>query len=144
MEMKQEALFEINTMTNETKRKVARLLSSYRSLSSVIAAMALDMPTQAVTVNYTPSESQRTNAPTSKTEAIIIAKERLEEKKRIKQKLDIIYDGLDERGKKIWEMHFVLGRFDEIVADELNVSKRQYYREKDRLIRQVAEVFYWM
>lgn len=142
--MEQQALFETDTLTTEVRRKVERLLSAYRSMGSVIAAMELDVPGPSLTANYTPSESKRSNLPSSQTEKIILMRERLEEKKRTKQKLDIIYEGLDERRKRIWDLRYTIGRYDDIVIDELNISRRQYFREKTSIIREVAEAFYWL
>jgi hypothetical protein len=36
----------------------------------------------------------------------------------------------------------MLGRFDDVVIGETDISRRQYYREKDNLLRIVAEAFY--
>jgi DNA-directed RNA polymerase specialized sigma subunit len=68
--------------------------------------------------------------------------ERLQEKTRIKRKLDILHNELHDRQKHIWEKRYIFGFFDDDVISDLKISRRQYYREKNELLSLVAEAFY--
>lgn len=130
------------TLTKETRRKVERLLSSYRSMGAIIAAMESDIPEQRMTQNYNISESQRTESISSQVESIILAKEKIDQKKKTKEKLDRVYKSLRPIQQEIWEQRYVHGRYDDIVIMELDVSRRKYYREKTAMIIAIAEVFF--
>lgn len=129
-------------LSRQASKKVEKLLSSYGSMEAIIESMEKDVPEQKVTVNYNPSESQRDNQSSSQLEKIVMIKEKIDEKKLIKAKLDRIYESLRKNQKEIWDRRYVLGYFDDDVIDDLGISRRQYYREKDNLKRIVAEAFY--
>lgn len=134
-----------DTLTKDVRRKVERLLSSYRSMDAIIKAMESDLPQQPLTQNYNISESQRTEVSAdkaSKIEMVLLAKEKLEHKKKVKRKLDNIYNSLRKEQQDIWDMRYVDGQYDEDVIYQISISTRKYYREKTSLIRSVAEVFY--
>jgi hypothetical protein len=59
--------------------------------------------------NYQPCESQLTNLFNSTVENIVMVRDKLEQKKIIKSKLDRIYDLLRAVQKTIWEQRYMLG-----------------------------------
>lgn len=129
-------------LNGATSKKVEKLLSSYGNMEAIIESMEKDIPEQSVTVNYAPSESQRSNKPSSQVENITMIKEKIAEKKIIKAKLDRIYQSLKRSQKDIWDKRYILGYFDDDVINDIGISRRQYYREKESLKRIVAEAFY--
>lgn len=129
-------------LNGATSKKVEKLLSSYGNMEAIIESMEKDVPEQTVTVNYAPSESQRSNKPSSQVENITMIKEKIAEKKIIKAKLDRIYQSLKISQKDIWDKRYILGYFDDDVINDIGISRRQYYREKESLKRIVAEAFY--
>jgi ArpU family phage transcriptional regulator len=129
-------------LNKHTSRKVEKLLSSYGNMEAIIESMEKDVPEQKVTVSYAPCESQRSNKPNSQIENITMIKDKIAEKKIIKAKLDRIYRSLKKSQKEIWDKRYVLGYFDDDVINDIGISRRQYYREKENLKRTVAEAFY--
>jgi ArpU family phage transcriptional regulator len=129
-------------LSGQSSKKVEKLLSSYRNMEAIIESMEKDIPEQKTTVSYQLRESQNTSQPTSQVENIVLIKLRINEKKIIKAKLDRIYESLRPRQQDIWEKRYILGYYDDDVIDDIGISRRQYYREKDNLKRVVAEAFY--
>jgi cellobiose phosphorylase len=110
MEQKQLSFIDA-TLSKDTRRKVERLLSSYRNIDAIIKRMEEDLPETKLTPNYQASESQRTNQFNSTVENIVMVRDKLEQKKVIKNKLDRVYDSLRPVQKTIWEQRYMLGRF---------------------------------
>ena len=129
-------------LNKQARKKAEKLLRSYRNMDAIIESMEKDIPGTKMTVNYEASESQRSNQFSSQVENIVMIREVLDQKRVTKQKLDIVYKSVREVQRKIWNCAYVDGEFDEFVIDKINISRRQYYREKSSLIKVVAEVFY--
>jgi ArpU family phage transcriptional regulator len=135
-------LFEMDTLTKEKRRGVERLLFQYKSMSSIIRAMEKDIPSPKMTPSYDLKEGTGGINTSSEVEKIILAKEKVEEKRRIKEKLEILRQGMNEKQQRIWDYRYDRGWYDDAVIAEIDTSHRQYHREKTNLIRQVAEAFY--
>ena len=128
----------------KTRQKTEKILSSYRNLEAIIESMEKDLPEQSVTVNYQVSESQRSNQFNSKVENVVMIRDKVHQKRIMKAKLDRIYKSLREVQQEIWQYRFMEGMFDDLVIAEIDISRRQYYREKSALIKVVAESFYFI
>jgi len=131
-------------ISKKTRQKVEKLLSGYRNLEAIIESMEKDLPETKVTVNYEASESQRSNQFSSQVENIVMIRDKVHQKKIMKAKLDRIYKSLREVQQEIWQYRFMEGMFDDLVIAEIDISRRQYYREKSALIKVVAESFYFI
>jgi len=129
-------------LTKQARKKAEKLLRSYRNMDAIIESMEKDIPGTKMTVNYEASESQRSNQFSSQVENIVMIRDTLYQKKITKAKLDILYKSMREVQQKIWVYAYVDGIFDDLAIDEINISRRQYYREKSALIKVVAEAFY--
>lgn len=125
----------------ESKRKVTRILRSYGNLEAIIKSMSVEMPK--MTVNYEASESQRGNQFYSSTEQVVIKNFELETKLAIKEKLDYIYETINDTKRDIWQLRFIEGYTDEQTIIQLKFSKREkYFGEKFALMGMVADSFY--
>jgi len=129
-------------LTKQDRKKAEKLLRSYRNMDAIIESMEKDLPETKMTVNYEASESQRSNQFSSQVENIVMIRDTLYQKKITKSKLDILYKSMREVQQKIWVYAYVDGIFDDLAIGEINISRRQYYREKSALIKVVAEAFY--
>ena len=129
-------------LTKQARKKAEKLLRSYRNMDAIIESMEKDIPGTKMTVNYDASESQRSNQFSSQVENIVMIRDTLYQKKITKSKLDILYKSVREVQQKIWVYAYVDGIFDDLAIGEINISRRQYYREKSALIKVVAEAFY--
>ena len=129
-------------LTKQARKKAEKLLRSYRNMDAIIESMEKDIPGTKMTVNYDASESQRSNQFSSQVENIVMIRDTLYQKKITKAKLDILYKSVREVQQKIWVYAYVDGIFDDLAIGEINISRRQYYREKSALIKVVAEAFY--
>ena len=129
-------------LTKQDRKKAEKLLRSYRNMDAIIESMEKDLPETKMTVNYEASESQRSNQFSSQVENIVMIRDTLYQKKITKAKLDILYKSVREVQQKIWVYAYVDGIFDDLAIGEINISRRQYYREKSALIKVVAEAFY--
>ena len=129
-------------LTKQARKKAEKLLRSYRNMDAIIESMEKDLPGTKMTVNYEASESQRSNQFSSQVENIVMIRDTLYQKKITKAKLDILYKSMREVQQKIWVYAYVDGIFDDLAIGEINISRRQYYREKSALIKVVAEAFY--
>jgi len=129
-------------LTKQDRKKAEKLLRSYRNMDAIIESMEKDLPETKMTVNYEASESQRSNQFSSQVENIVMIRDTLYQKKITKSKLDILYKSMREVQQKIWVYAYVDGIFDDLAIGEININRRQYYREKSALIKVVAEAFY--
>lgn len=128
-------------LDKKAKREVTKLLRSYGNLEAIIKSMSIEMPK--MTPNYEASESQRGNQFYSSTETAVLKNIELETKIKTKEKLDIIYETLDDRKKDIWRFRFIEEYTDEQTMIQLNITKREtYFGQKFELMGMVADSFY--
>lgn len=128
-------------LDKKAKREVTKLLRSYGNLEAIIKSMSIEMPK--MTPNYESSESQRGNQFYSSTENVVMKNIELETKIKTKEKLDIIYETLDDRKKDIWRLRFIEEYTDEQTMIQLNITKREtYFGQKFELMGMVADSFY--
>src|SRR5690606_20828047 len=92
-------------LDKKAKREATRILRSYGNLDAIIKSMSVDMPK--TTASYSGNESQRDNQFYSSTEDTAIKRIQLEMKIKQKQKLDIIYDSINQEKKNIWDLRFI-------------------------------------
>lgn len=132
------------TLSKRAKREIKRLMRSYGTLEALIKSMSVDMPEQSMTVNYSPSESQRNNQFNSNVENIAIKRESLQEKIRQKQKLDYIYQSLRDEQKEIWNLRFIDDYTDEQTMIQMGMSsnRKKYFNDKYELMGLIADAFY--
>jgi hypothetical protein len=141
--------YEEEKLTTQIRRKAEQILSSYRSLDAQIENLKYDL-TEVKETKVTPSydlrESSSNGSVSNTIESMYLKiedlKERLNEKVRTKKKLDTIYNSLQKREVEIWEQRYIYGFFDDDVIDSLDISRRKYYREKNGLLKLIAEAFY--
>lgn len=140
------AVFEEEKLSTQIRRKAEQILSSYRNLDAIIKIMQMDLPGIKLTASYELKEGSSGGGVSNTIESNYIRQEEIEErlkhKQDLKTKLDEIHNSLSDRQRDIWELRYTKGWFDEVVYGQLNVSKRQYYREKNNIISLVAEAFY--
>ncbi|MEH7514123.1 DUF1492 domain-containing protein [Gottfriedia acidiceleris] len=138
--------FKKNRLTTPVRRKAEQILSSYRNLDALIKIMQMDLPSCKLTPSYELKEGSSGGSVSNTIESMYIRKEeieeRLQQKQQLKLKLDKIHNSLNERKKDIWELRYLRGWFDDLIIAELDISRRQYYREKNELLCLVAEAFY--
>jgi ArpU family phage transcriptional regulator len=129
-------------LDKKAKREVTRILRSYGTLDALIKSMSVEMPK--MTVNYEPSEAQRGNQFYSSTEDLVIKAMQLEIKKKQKEKLDIIYESLNQEKRDIWEKRFIEGFTDEQTMIQMNLAsnRNKYFGEKYDLMGMIADSFY--
>jgi ArpU family phage transcriptional regulator len=128
------------TLTREVRRKAEKLMSRYKNIEAIIESKKLDLSTK-MTVNYQPSESQRSNQFHSESERLALTQLDIEDYVLTKKKLDLVYNSLDPRQKEIWEKRYLLGQYDIDVYNDLKIPDRTYYRLKKEMILVVAEAF---
>ncbi|WP_129692332.1 DUF1492 domain-containing protein [Gottfriedia acidiceleris] len=140
------AIYEDTKLSKGIRRKAEQILSSYRNLDALIKIMQMDLPSVKVTPSYELKEGSSGGSVSNTVESMYIRKEeiaeRLQQKQQLKIKLDKIHNSLNERKKDIWELRYIRGWFDDLIIAELDISRRQYYREKNALLNLVAEAFY--
>lgn len=138
--------YEEEKLTTQIRRKAEQILSSYRNLDALINIMKMDLPQIKLTPTYELKEGSSGGGISNTIESMYIRQEeiqeRLKQKQDLKSKLDEIYASLSDRQREIWELRYSKGWFDDVVYAQLDVSKRQYYREKNNIIQLVAEAFY--
>lgn len=129
-------------LNKETKREVSKILRSYGTLAAIIQSMSVDMPR--TTPNYQTSEAQRGNQFYSSTEDTVLKKIQLEMKVKQKEKLDIIYNSINQEKKDIWDYRFVGGYNDEQTLYHMNLTgnRNKYFGEKYELMGMIADSFY--
>lgn len=128
-------------LDKKAKREAARILRSYGNIEALIKSMSIEMPK--MTPTYEASEAQRGNQFYSSTENVVLKNIELETKIRTKEKLDIIYEAIDDAKKDIWHLRFIEGYTDEQTMSQLNYSKREtYFGQKFELMGMVADSFY--
>jgi ArpU family phage transcriptional regulator len=141
-----EQVYEEFKLTSVIRRKAEKILSSYRYIDAQIENLKYDLPQIKLTPSYELRESSSNGEVSNTIESMYIKiediEERLQEKTRIKRKLDILHNELHDRQKHIWEKRYIFGFFDDDVINDLKISRRQYYREKNELLSLVAEAFY--
>jgi ArpU family phage transcriptional regulator len=128
-------------MDRNTRRKVESLLGSYRNLPAIIKTLEMDLPETKMTVNYSPSESQRGNGFSSETERIALLFDKVEDKKKVLEKLNILYNSFREEQQTIWIQRYAEGKYDDMIYNDLRISERKYYRLKREILYVVAEAF---
>lgn len=125
-----------NLSKNE-RRTAERYMRQYRNLETIIESKKLNLTEiQAVSFDDEPS---KTNKFHSDTETKAIQRLDIEKYKDVKRLLDMAYQSVNQRQKLIWDEHYIDGRFDIDIYYGHNIPKRTYYREKNELIRVVAE-----
>jgi ArpU family phage transcriptional regulator len=142
--MGQEQMSYIDTkMDRNTRRKVEGLLGSYRSLPAIIKTLEMDLPEKRtkMTVNYEASESQRGNGFHSQTETLALLSLKIDDKKKVLEKLNILYNSFREEQQTIWIQRYVEGKYDDMIYNDLRISERKYYRLKREILYVVAEAF---
>jgi ArpU family phage transcriptional regulator len=129
-------------LDKKAKREVTKILRSYGNLEAIIKSMSVDMPK--ITPSYEGNESQRDNQFYSSTEDTAIKRVLLEEKKKIKEKLDIIYESINKEKKQIWNYRFIDGYSDEHTMIEMHLTsnRNKYFGEKYELMGMIADSFY--
>src|SRR5690625_2644301 len=95
------------------------------------------MPSRTSAIKENPV--QESNKFRSEAETYAMESIKIDEYEAIKKLLDIAYESVKPIQKKIWDEHFIDGRKDTDVYYGNDISKRTYYKEKDELIRVVAE-----
>jgi ArpU family phage transcriptional regulator len=126
-------------LDKEAKRKIGKLMSSYKNIEAIIESRKLDAPK--LVVNYQASESQRGNQFNSDTENLALNRIELDEFITTKKKLDLVYDSLKPVQQNIWYQRFLLGCYDVDVYTDLNLTDRTYYRLKKEMMVVVGEAF---
>jgi hypothetical protein len=129
-------------LDKQAKREVSRILRSYGNLGAIIKSMSVDMPK--TTPNYEASEAQRGNQFYSSTESTVLRKMQLEMKVKQKEKLDIIYNSINQEKKDIWDYRFIGGYNDEQTLYHMNLTsnRNKYFGEKYELMGMIADSFY--
>lgn len=129
-----------DNLNRKTKREAEKLLSSYKNLDAIIESKKIDFSSK-MTVNYQTSESQRGNQFHSEAERMTFVKLDIEEYILTKRKLDLVYESLKPIQQRIWELRYMVGKYDVDVYEELGVDHRKYYRLKREMIAIVADAF---
>lgn len=144
-----EQVYEEEKLTTRIRRKTEQILSSYRNLDAQIKNLEYDLREvreTKLTPSYELKESSSNGEVSNTIESMYLKleniEERLQDKTRTKRKLDILHEGLHARQKCIWEKRYIFGFFDDDVIQDIKISRRQYYREKNELLSLVAEAFY--
>jgi hypothetical protein len=129
-------------LDKRAKREVSRILRSYGNLEAIIKSMSVDMPK--TTPSYEASESQRDNQFYSSTEDIAFRIIQLEIKNKQKEKLDIIYESINQDKRDIWNYRFIEGYNDEQTMIQMNLTsnRNKYFGEKYELMGMIADSFY--
>ncbi|MFC0188472.1 hypothetical protein ACFFJY_09255 [Fictibacillus aquaticus] len=132
------------TLSKRAKREVMRLMRSYGTLEAIIKSMSVDLPEQSMTVNYNPSEAQRSNQFNSGVENIVVMRDSLLQKKIQKEKLDIIYESVHDDQRKMWDLRFIQDYTDEQTMIQMNLTtnRKKYFKEKYELMGMIADAFY--
>jgi hypothetical protein len=129
-------------LDKKAKREATRILRSYGNLDAIIKSMSVDMPK--TTASYSGNESQRDNQFYSSTEDAAIKRIQLEMKIKQKEKLDIIYESINQEKKDIWDLRFIGGFNDEQTMIQMNMTsnRNKYFGEKYELMGMIADSFY--
>lgn len=129
-------------LDKKAKREVTKILRSYGNLEALIKSMSVDIPK--TTPNYEVSEAQRGNQFYSSTEEAVFKKMHLEIKIKQKEKLDIIYESINQEKKDIWDYRFIGGFTDEQTMYHMNLTsnRNKYFGEKYELMGMIADSFY--
>jgi len=125
---------------SKERREVIRHMQQYNNLSAIIESKKLDlMPSPTSTLKESPV--QESNHFRSGAEDYMFRSLEIDELINHKKKLDTAYNNVNDNQRLIWDEHFVNRVKDiEIYDDPMNnITKRNYYREKDELLRVVAE-----
>lgn len=125
-------------INSKERRSIIRYMSQYKNIEAIIQSKKLDlMPSRTSSIKENPV--QESNEFRSEAETYTINSMKIDEYEAIKKLLDIAYNSVKPIQKKIWEEHFIDGRKDTDVYYGNDIAKRTYYKEKDELIRVVAE-----
>src|SRR5690625_414907 len=125
-------------LKSKERRSVVRYMEQYRNLEAIIESKEMNLfPSH--TVTYEEKPSQKTNDFYSEAEEYTFKSLEIDEYKKVKKLLDIAYQSVKPRQRLIWDEHFIEGRYDMDIYYGHNIPKRTYYREKNELIRVVAE-----
>jgi len=131
------AFFDMN-VPRKAKRQAEKYMRNYRMLEAIIESKKLELETT-MTTNYAPSESQRGNQFHSETERITYVRMEIEEYKRVKRQLDLVYKALRPKQRELWEERYIMERTDTSIYTEWYMSERAYYRLKLDMIAKVAD-----
>lgn len=122
----------------QEKKYAEKYMSNYFNLEGIIKAKMLTIETK-MTTNYQASESQRTNGFSSEVERIAAIQQEIQEYSILKEKLDNLWNVLNDTHRFIWEQRFIRGKSDIDVYEELHMARNYYYKEKPKLIAMVVD-----
>lgn len=127
-----------NELTDKEKRRTIKYMKQYKTLDAIIQSKELELlPSH--TVEFREKPTQRSNQFHSEAEEYAIKSEEVEHYKRVKRVLDIAYRSTKPLHQVIWNEHFIDDLADVEVFFGRGISKRTYYKEKNELIKIVAE-----
>ena len=127
-----------NELTEKEKRRTIKYMKQYRTLDAIIKSKELDLlPSH--TVEFKEKPSQASNQFYSEAEEYAIKSEEIDHYIRLKKVLDLAYESAKPLHKEIWDEHFIDGLPDMEVYYGRGISKRTYYKEKNELVKIVAE-----
>ena len=115
-------------------------MQQYRNLSAIIESKIIDLnPSPTSTIKE--DAVQESNHFRSAAEDYTFKSLEIDKLVRRKKKLDLAYESINDNQRMIWDEHFINRLKDvEVYTEPLNkITKRNYYKEKDELIRIVAE-----
>lgn len=125
-------------LTKKERKSVIKYMTQYRNLDAIIKTKQMDLfPSHTVEYEEKPTQSVRNFHSEAETFAINV--DEIEQYRRVKQRLDIAFESVKPVQRSIWEDCFIDGGYDVDVQENIRVSKRTYYREKNELIQVVAE-----
>lgn len=125
-------------LTKKERKETIKYMSQYNNLSAIIESKKLDLyPSNVTTIKDDPSTPS--NQFYSETEETALKSLEIEEYELTKMKLDLVYESVKPIQKLIWDEHFIDGRTDSDTYYGHDITKRTYYREKEELIKVVAE-----
>ncbi len=125
-------------LSKKERKSVIRYMTQYRNLDAIIRSKQMDLlPSHTVDYEEKPSQSVRNFHSEAETFAINV--DEIEQYRRVKSRLDIVYESIKPLQRTIWNESFIDGRYDVDIQVDNDISKRTYYREKNELICIVAE-----
>lgn len=127
-----------NELTEEERRETVRYMKQYKALEAIIKSKELElMPSH--TTTFVEDKAQASNSFYSEPEKYAIKSEEIDYYINLKAVLDIAYKSVKPLQKAIWDEHFIDGFSDKDVYYGREISKSKYYKEKNELIKIVAE-----
>ena len=125
-------------ISSKERRSVVRYMEQYRNIEAIIESKEMEL-LPSPTVTYEERPSQSTNAFYSEPENYTMKSVEIDEYRNVKKLLDLAYESVKPVQRQIWDECFIEGRRDTDIYYGVGITKRTYYREKDELIRVVAE-----